>query len=354
MTRRASVDVARRRLRNQFLVTTRFRDPADVVRALGAVQAQEYAQAKWALALRARGLTDANVEASLVAGDIVRTHVLRPTWHFVAPEDLRWMLMLTAPRVAQSANFNRRFHGLERAEFNRFNAELERELRGGRHRTRADLCAALTRAGHTRLEGGRVWHLFMQAELDGVVCSGARKGKQLTYALLDERVPPAPALQRDEALAELSRRYFATRGPATTQDFAWWSGLTVSDARRGAEAAAPAVRPEVIDGVTYYAGRESRARTPRAIAHLLPSYDEFFIGYRNRDAIAGRLRSAAKRVAVSGLLGQGVFVDGQLVGAWRFAKGKHPATVTLHLPLKPAERRLVDAEVARLATFLGR
>jgi hypothetical protein len=196
-----------------------------------------------------------------------------------------------------------------------------------------------------------MWHLFIQAELDGVVCSGERRGKQLTYALLEERVPPSRPRQRDEALAELARRYFTTRGPATVQDFAWWSRLTVADAKRGAEAAAPEIRQEMIDDRPHFAGRESRGRSMRPVAHLLPSYDEFFIGFRNRDAIATRLRAASRRVAINGLIGQGVFVDGQLVGTWRAAGGTHPVALTLHVPLRPAERRLVDAQVTRFATF---
>src|SRR5688572_10872776 len=223
------------RLHNQHISQVGFRQPAEVVGWLGAVQAQDYAAAKWALALRAPGLTDADVDRALADGSILRTHVLRPTWHFVLPDDIRWMLALTAPRINALSAYYYRQMGLDDATFARSNDVLAKALQGGQQRTREELAAVLHQAGIYNGELLAFTYLMIRAELDGVVCSGARRGKQFTYALLDERAPQARQLTRDEALAELARRYFSGHGPATLADFVWWSGLTVTDARSGLE-----------------------------------------------------------------------------------------------------------------------
>ena len=228
----AAFHLVRERLRNQSLAVSRLRTPGEVVAWLGAAQAQDYAGAKWALGLRAKGLTDAAVEQAFDEGAILRTHILRPTWHFVAPADIRWMLALSAPRVHAVNAYAYRTFELDAAVLARSRAALERALAGGRQLTRLELAKVLQRAG-VQADGPRLAHVMMHAELDAVICSGARRGKQFTYALLEERAPRAKVLPRDEALAELTRRYFASHGPATLRDYVWWSGLTARDARAG-------------------------------------------------------------------------------------------------------------------------
>ena len=232
--------LASQRLANQGLVSPSFTTPVDVVSWLGAVQAQDYYGAKWAVGQRMREATDDAIEAAFTEGAILRTHVLRPTWHFVAPADIRWMLRLTAPRVNTTIGSYYRKLGLDDTVFRRTNKALTRALRGGRQLTRDALRQAVDRAGVVA-DGVRFGFILLRAELDGVICSGPREGKQFTYALLDERVPEARALTRDEALAELTRRYFTSRGPATVRDFVWWSGLTASgrEGRRGDGSSAP-------------------------------------------------------------------------------------------------------------------
>ena len=226
--------IAHHRLRQQQLAAPRFPTPEEVVAWLGAVQAQDYLGAKWALGLRLPETTDAAIEQAFADGAILRTHVLRPTWHFVAPADIRWMQALTGGRVLAANGYMVRQHGLEEATFQRSNAALAGALTGGNFLTRNELGAALAAAG-IHAEGNRLAYLVMRAELDALICSGPRRGKQFTYALLEERVPPAPALTPEEALAELTRRYFTGHGPATLQDFSRWSGLTVADARQGVD-----------------------------------------------------------------------------------------------------------------------
>src|SRR5581483_11815980 len=221
-------ELVQRRLANQGISQPRFKTPREVVTWLGAVQAQDYAAAKWAVALRAQGVTDAAMDQALAEGTILRTHVLRPTWHLVIPEDIRWMLELTAPRIHALMTYQHRQLELDKTVFKRSHAALVKALQGGKQLTRSEITAALQRAGIST-DGSRLTYLLGQAEIDGVICSGGRRGKQFTYALLDERAPKAKTLPREQALFELARRYFTSRGPATLQDFVWWSGLAMTD-----------------------------------------------------------------------------------------------------------------------------
>lgn len=202
--------IAAQRLRNQRISAPRARGPVDVVGWLGAVQAQEYRFAKWALALRTSGARDAQIERAFDEGRILRTHLMRSTWHFVAPADIRWMLELTAPRVQRALrSFNRQL-GLDTATLNRALDVLVRCLGKQSYRTRAELGDELARAG-IQARGQRLAQIAMHAELLGVLCSGPRRGRQFTYALLAERAPSARRMPRDEALFELTRRYFTSQ-----------------------------------------------------------------------------------------------------------------------------------------------
>lgn len=350
-------EICRRRLAGQFLTTAGLESGADVVRALGAVQAQDYAGAKWAVAQRTTGRTDSEIERELETGQILRTHVLRPTWHFVVPSDIRWMLVLTAPRVsAMMAPANRRLE-LDRPVYRRADRVFTKVLAGGNSLTRSELALHLTRAGISGASGQRLGHLMMQAELDGIVCSGPRRGTNFTYALLDERAPATPALTRDEALAELTRRYFTRRGPATPRDFAWWSGLTVSDARRGIALLDSALQRRTIGDSEYWIGTDSPLPSGRTqSAHLLPNYDEYFIGFRDRSAIGRRVPDTSTVTGGNALIPHVIVVNGELVGIWRRAFEKDRVVVTLepHAALTGRESDRVAAEARRFGRFLDR
>ena len=349
------LDIARRRFASQYLAEPTLRSPADVVGWLGAVQAQDYLAAKWGVAQRTAEPKDAAVEKALNAGTILRTHVLRPTWHFVRERDIRWMLALTAPRVIAASAYYLRKLELDDAVVRRSRTALTKALQGGKHLTRADVGATLRRA---RIEIGgplRLGLLLMRAELDGVICSGARRGNQSTYALLEERVPPAAPLERDEALSQLAARYY-TRGPATVHDFAWWSGLTVTDARRGTAAAARGLHKEFVDGREYWftAGPQPAAGRP-AQARLLPNYDETFVGFKDRRAFLERLKNTGAKLPDPALRAHVIGIDGQLVGGWRRTfEGKG---VKVHLNVitraTAAEQRAISAEAARYGAFLA-
>jgi hypothetical protein len=344
-----SLDFISRRLRNQKLARSELQTAREVVDWLGAVQAQDYAGAKWALALRAGGLTDAKIERAFDAGEILRTHVLRPTWHFVTPADIRWMLALTAPRVkAASASYDRKLE-LDGKLLARTQRAFERALRGGRNLTRTELSAVLQKAG-IAASGQRLGHVMLHAELDAVVCSGPRRGKQSTYALFEERVPRARTLARDEALAELAKRFFRSHGPATAKDFGWWSGLAARDARAGIERVGR-LQKETVDGLTFWSF-PSRSTARGASLHLLPNYDEHFVAYKDgRGPVEG---ADPARVKAFDVFSHWLAIGGRFAGAWR--RSAAGASVTLEVrpfrSLTRDEARALDAQVARFARFL--
>jgi hypothetical protein len=353
---RITIDLARRRLVNQRLVGAGFKTPLDAVSWFGAVQSQDYAGAKWALGLRAPGLSDAAVERAFDAGEILRTHVLRPTWHFVAPADIRWMLALSAPRVHAAMAYYCRQHDLDARTFARARPAIQRALKGGTSLTRAELAAALKRAG-IDASGVRLGLLVMHEELDGIICSGPRRGKQFTYALLEERVPPAPVLSRNEGLAALAMRYFTSHGPATVRDFVWWSGLTVKDARAGLEMAGKALVQESADGITYWSSAKERPRPggPSPVVHLVPNYDECLIAYKDRNNVGHVLAPADRRLKRLGAFAHQMLLDGRMLGSWRRVARRTGmgVEVVAYRTLTTRERAALNGAVARLATFMN-
>jgi DNA glycosylase AlkZ-like len=345
-------DMLRQRLHHQRLSSPDFTQPDDVVKWLGAIQAQDYAGAKWAVGQRMQAATDAAIEMACAEGTILRTHVMRPTWHFVAPADIRWMLTLTAPRVnARMAPYYRKAE-LDDAVFRRSHKALARALRGGRHLAREPLRRALQRAG-IATDGLRFIFLLLRAELDGVICSGGRSGKQITYALLDERVPAGKDLTRDEALAEITRRYFVSHGPATVQDFVWWSGLTTRDAKTGLDMVRRHLVQDTINGRTYWLSASMRAgpRAPRR-AHLLPTFDEYLIAYRDRSAA---FDPASRDKSRNAQFNSTIVWDGRVVGTWKRTLEKSAVIVTLSsfAALRNPARRAVTEAAQRYGAFLG-
>jgi hypothetical protein len=233
---------------------------------------------------------------------------------------------------------------------------MTKALRDGKQLTRVELGQALTRAKIEIKTPQRLAGIVMRAELDGVICSGARRGKQFTYALFEEVVPRSRTLKRDEAMYELAKRYFSTRGPATADDFAWWSGLTKTDAKKAAESASSELEKQTIDGRSYWSPTPARlTKRKRRIAHLLPNYDEYFIGFKDRGAFAERLRAAGIEARTDALSGHVLAIDGQIVGGWsRTFRGKN-AVIRLKLlqALPAAENRAVATAAKRFADFLG-
>ena len=357
-------EIAARRLLTQRLLGDPFSSPVEAVRWLSAVQSQDYAGAKWALAQRTAGATEPDLDRLFDEGAILRTHVMRPTWHFVLPEDIRWLLELTSPRLL--ASLTGRYRQLELDERTRARAlDLFAEsLSGGNFLTRHELGEVLAAAGISP-EGQRLPHLLLAAEALGVITSGPRQGKQFTFARLNERAPAARRLDREGALAELTRRYFRSHGPAQVQDFAWWSALTVADIKKGLALAGGALQQEAVDGKEYWfdPGTEPPSKTP-LVAHLLPNFDEFTVGYRDRGALLhpevafdptffAYYREASPQ---GGILSNVVTIGGTVRGSWRRALTPGTVRVEVRLlgPLQPAELAAVETAAHQLGRFLQR
>ena len=347
-------DVAFRRLHNMRLEGAPSDAPRDVVQWLGAVQSQDYGPAKWSLGERSRGATDAAVDEAFNRGDILRTHVLRPTWHFVRPADIRWMQELTAPRVhAQNAYYYRQT-GLEDGTRPRARRAIVDALRGGNHLTRRELEAVLQAEG-IAAKGLVTVYVLMDAELDCILCSGPLRGKQQTYALLDERAPDAPSLPRDQALGELALRYFTSRGPATVKDLRFWSSLTLADIQRAIEIAGPRLVSEVVDGLTLWsAPGDAPPRPPSPRVHLLQGLDEYFVGYGESRVFCdqtGVRPSPVDRAIYNGA----VILDSQLAGHWKRTVSKRAVTfaVALRTPLDDAQTQALHEAADRHGAFLG-
>lgn len=344
-------DIVEHRLRQQCLTGAAMKEPAQVVGWLGAMQAQEYLPARWGLALRLAGApTSADLEAAINRGEILRTHILRPTWHFVTPADIRWMLALTGPRVRRTMASYARQQNLDAPRLNRAIALIERTL-AGRSLTRPAVGVHLARQG-IPVTGVALSLAVMAAELEGVICSGPFDGRHLTYALIDERAPKVSALTGDEAVAELTRRFFQSHGPATLRDFAWWSGLTMADGRRGLEIIRG--RRLDVDGLAYWTvGPRRPARPARSRVHLLPIYDEYVVAYRDR-VVVPHASPTTDAAAPAIVFQHAVVIDGQIAGTWRTTRSRDRSSVDV-IPIRAltaAERKEVAAEIERYTRFV--
>ncbi|GAB3690295.1 winged helix DNA-binding domain-containing protein [Spirosoma flavus] len=342
-------DIATHRFVSQQFAGTDLKTASELVSWMGAVQGQEYAQSKWGLGLRLPHLTDAEIEQDFTDGALLRTHMLRPTWHVVAAADIRWMLQLTAPRVHVANAFMYRKLELDTSLFNRCNELIIRELEGGKHLTRDTLNQAFKRNG-IDVAGFRLSYVMMNAELEGLICSGPRQGNQFTYALLNERVASKPPLSKDESLVELTRRYFTSRGPATLADFATWSGLTLTDCKKGIQLLDTSVKKS---GNYYFTDVALPAKSAIDYLHLLPIYDEFIMGYKDRSP-SMMLRSGLPIPTIS--FDNLIMANGQVTGAWKRSIGNKSIDVTPNFFDSPTESQCeaLAISIQHLQRFTGK
>jgi hypothetical protein len=342
--------LVRRRLINQKLLQSGLRDPVDVVAWLGAAQSQDFPAAKWGLAQRSIGVTNEAIERAFNAGTILRTHVLRPTWHFVTPADIGWMLTLTAPRVQQFSSHGYRQFELDARTRSRARTIIARALDDGAQLTRAELGTALRRGGISA-SGPRLGVLTVDVEINKIMCSGPLRGLQHTYARFDLRVPQTRPLTREESLAMLVKRYFTSHGPATLRDFAWWSGLTMRDVKEGVALAKPDLTLERVDDLEYWmAPGDTPQRQTAVCAYLLPNYDEYLIAYKDRSLVG------ASELSAQEVYTHQVVIDGQFLGTWKpiAAKGAVRLDVQLRRALTSPQERALRRAVAAYAAFVGK
>jgi hypothetical protein len=348
------IRLATLRLRHQRIGHNPFASAAEAVRWFGAVQAQDYLGALWAIGLRTRGATETSVEQAIAERTIVRTWPLRGTLHFVAAEDARWMLDLCAPRtLARNAQRLRRDHGIDNRIVVRSRKVLTDALGGGVCLARPEL--------YRRLEGARIatgasrgLHLLWWHATEGLICLGARAGKQQTFALLDDWLPPTPPRLREESLAELARRYFTSHGPATVRDFAWWSGLTATDAALALEMVAQELLATTIEDRTYWQARSATDTRAGSSCHLLPCYDEYTVAYQDRGAVMSS-EVAARADSGHGIFHPPIVSDGQIVGTWSRAVQRSSVAITYRLfaPVGRRQTRALATAARRYAKFLG-
>lgn len=347
-------DISNLRLINQQVTATKFKTAKDIVGWLGAMQAQDFNMVKWAIGIRLPNSTEKMIELAIDKGEIIRTHLLRPTWHFVSPEDINWMLELTAPKILASMKSRDKVLGLTDAIYRKSNDVIVKALSGG-HLTRETLIKALEKAkigtGYNRAS-----HLFFRAELAGIMCSGSMIGGKPTYALLTERVPKTKTLKRDEALAQLAKRYFTSHGPATLQDFSWWSGLSVADSKNALEMVKSNFVSETIDKQTYWVTNSFTIPNPnKDLVNLLPAFDEFIISYKDRTASLPH-ENHIKAVSNNGIFRPVIVINGQVIGIWKRAIIKNNVVLetTYFQPINKAMHKFVEEAFMAYAGFLNK
>lgn len=347
--------LARERLRSQLVTHTLHKKPSDIVRWFGAVQAQDYLGALWAVGLRTGNASEAQIEQALANREIVRTWPMRGTLHFVAPEDVRWMLGLLTPRIiVGNATRLARNYELTDKVLGRAKDAFIASLHGEKQLSRAEMYSVLEKAQISTAHQ-RGLHVLWRLAQDGVICFGVRQGKQQRFVLLDEWVPGGKTLEREEALAELAARYFASHGPATLGDFGWWSGLAKADASLGLELAKRGLAHAEIEDEVFWFSSDARPR-PRVSqkAFLLPAYDESTVGYSDRTALFDAKRAHRVNRWNSLVLSPTIVIDNRIVGTWKRTVEKSQVVVRLNLfaPLSRTEKRACAAALDRYAAFL--
>ncbi|MBX2906254.1 MAG: AlkZ family DNA glycosylase [Taibaiella sp.] len=344
-------EIANRRLKAQLLSGGGGVSAREVVIHMGAIQAQDFSMSKWAVGVRS-GLSEEAVTQALEAGDLIRTHVLRPTWHLVAAGDVRWMLELTSPGVKRAFMGMSRTLGMDDKFLAESNKKIARLLCKGNAMTREEIMSGLKFSRDIQNDI-RPSLIMMNAEQDAVVCNGPMKGKDITYMLMDARVPEQEKLTRDEMLARLAYTYFNSHGPATVADFAWWSGLGVNDARRGAASVSAQLESATVDGLTWYF--TDHGLPQKREVYLLPAFDEYLVSYKDREASIA-LSHQSKAFTKNGIFRPVIVDSGKVVGTWKreMSGNRGAIEATVFEDMAAAKYTAIMRRAAVFATFLQR
>jgi len=342
------------RLQTQQISYQQFTQAADLVRHLGAVQSQDFNMALWALGVRLPGSSQNTIEAAINKGKILRTHVLRPTWHFVYPDDIGWMLDLTSRSLRSVMNARNKQLGLTAKVFLKSNSLIEKALSENGPLTREELMEMLQRSNINTSEN-RSSHLLYSAEIDKLICSGPMKNKKTTYTLYSAQVKKNEKLEKEEALSRLAVKYFKSHGPATIKDFSWWGGINQRDARIGTEASSKNLQQEKISGETYWIPRDLKLQPFKKTVHFLPAYDEFTISYKDRTPSLHN-NHRGKIISVNGIFNPLIIIEGQVAGMWKRSSVKDNVSIQLEFFEKPGKKKesIVWEEAEKYAAFFGK
>lgn len=346
--------IAALRLHNQGLLRSQFREPYALVRHMGAMQAQDFAMSRWAVGIRLPGSTDKEVLEAIDKGTIVRTHLMRPTWHLVAAEDVRWLISLTAPGIRSQMGGRHSDLGLTDAMLDKSKRLLFDALHGGHAMTRKEITALFAQAGIQNSDN-RLAHLLMSAELDLLICSGPSRGKDSTYALMDERIPAYPVPEMEESLQRLAATYFTSHGPATLADFTWWSGLPVAKAKLALELNKSHLLRYVAEEREYWMAAQTQDNqqvAPRV--WLIPAFDEIMISYKDRSAMMDSKHSG-HAISSNGIFRPIILVSGTSAGIWKKSTMSPKFLIETQFFEKRhgVDRQLLQHARDQYASFLG-
>jgi hypothetical protein len=348
-----SNEISNARLISQKIAVPEFNTAKEIVSWMGAIQAQDYSMAKWAIGARLSDSSDKNIERAIDKGEIIRIHVLRPTWHFISADDVYWMLKLSSAKIKSSFKSRHKELGLSESIITKTRDIIEKTLSNGLSLTRNELTNEFHKA-KIKTDGNRMSHILFRAEMDGTICSGPTINNKQTYSLLYERVQHKKELSRDESLAELAKRYFISRCPATLQDFIWWSNLSVTDARKAIDSVKSDFIVEIIGSRKYWIPNSFSGAGPgKTSVHLLPAYDEFLISYRDRSSSLSLIHNK-KTVSDNGIFHPTIIVNGQVAGLWKRSIQKNKVIVEFDFFKSPGKstKRLIDKKATLFGQFL--
>jgi hypothetical protein len=350
-----SINIANSRLINQQIAENKSDTVKEIVRWMGAIQAQDYPMAKWAIGLRLPNSSDRMIENALNNGEIIRIHLLRPTWHFVSADDVYWMLELSAPQIRASIKSRHKQLELTKSLITKSNDLIEKILSREINLTREELAVELARA-KIKTNNNRLSHFLLIAELDGIICSGIITDRRQSYALLPVRVPHKKLLSRDESLAALARRYFSSHGPASLSDFIWWSDLPAAAARHALESVKSHFISETINSQEYwFTDSLSKNQFNKTSLYILPAYDEFLIGYKDRSTVLSATNNK-KTVSNNGVFRPVIVIDGLVQGIWKRTSAKGQVMIEANFSQSPGPtiKNRLKENVVRFGRFLNK
>ncbi len=348
-------DIANLRLANQQIISSNFKAAKKVVDWMGAMQAQDYNMAKFAVGIRSNNLTDQLIESAISKGEIIRTHLLRPTWHLVSSDDIYWMLELTAPRIRSAMKSRHKILGFNDVIIKKSKKLIEKTISENGHSTRGELISVLEKF-KIPTNDNRASHIFLIAELDGLICSGEIKNNKQTYALLEERVSNKNLFNKEESLEKLAKKYFSSHSPATLKDFKWWSGLNASDSKRALDMVKSNLVSETIGEQTFWFTKNTSLSTLKSNkVYLLPAFDEFIIAYTDRTA-ALNSDHLKKTVIRNGMFMPVIVINGQVAGLWKRTIKKDEVFVETDYfrSIRKSEEKPIREQFEKFASFLNK